>query len=159
MKTLPVLREKKRYMAFKVMSEQAITRYALAEEISNSLHSLFGDKGTGEINAGLLSYDGRYGIIRCARDKTAYARAALACVTRVHGARVSILVLGISGTIRGATEKFIQQCIIKESEPENQNTGIQVIGRRENNHTVKNEIDISPDNPLSVKKKSFENEM
>jgi len=35
-------------------------------------------------------------------------RAALACVNRIKGTRISILVLGISGTIKGATEKFIQ---------------------------------------------------
>ncbi len=99
MKTIPVLRDKKR-------------------EIFNSVFSLFGDAGSSEINFGLLSYDGRYGILRCAREKTSDTRAALACVNTVRGQRISILVLGMSGTIKGATEKFIQQSIIKESEPE-----------------------------------------
>ncbi|MCZ7396940.1 MAG: ribonuclease P [Candidatus Methanoperedens sp.] len=118
MKTIPVLRDKKRYIVFEVISEQTVTRYDLAGEIFNSVFSLLGDAGASEINFGLLSYDGRYGILRCAREKTSDTRAALACVNTVRGQRISILVLGMSGTIKGATEKFIQQSIIKESEPE-----------------------------------------
>lgn len=118
MKTLPTLRDKKRYMAFDVMSEQTITRAELSQEILNSTCSLLGDSGCSDINFGLLSYDGRYGIIRCAKGKTGEMRAALACLTKVRGIRVSILVLGIYGTIKGAMEKFIQQTLIKESEPD-----------------------------------------
>ncbi len=120
MKTLPTLREKKRYLAFEVMSEQPFTRSDLSLEIFNSICSLFGDTGTSEINAVLLSYDGKYGIVRCERDKTTEIRAGLACINRIRGSRVSILVLGISGTVKGAMEKFIQQSIINGSEPDNE---------------------------------------
>ncbi len=115
MSSLPTLREKKRYIAFEVTSEQTITRSELSREIMDSICSLFGDTGGSEINAGLLSYDGRYGIIRCAKEKTVETRAALACITKIRGIRVSILVLGISGTIKGAMEKFIQKLLNKES--------------------------------------------
>lgn len=121
MKTLPVLREKKRYIAFEIRSIQAVNRQELWMEIVDSVCSLFGDKGMSEINAGLLSFYGKYGILRCQRDRTTDARAALACVHRVRNERVSITVIGISGTVLGATEKFIQQNLIKEPEPEKNN--------------------------------------
>ncbi len=117
MKTLPTLRDKKRYIAFEVTSQQAITRQELTYEILSSTVALFGDAGCSEINPRLMSFDGRYGIVRCAREKTQEARAALACVTNAKGIRVSILVLGISGTIKGAMEKFIQKTLIKDLEP------------------------------------------
>ncbi|VVB94455.1 Ribonuclease P protein component 2 [uncultured archaeon] len=117
-KTLPTLRDKKRYLAIEVTSEQTINRQQLLNEILDSVASLFGDKGISEINPKLMSYDGRFGIIRCAREKTQETRAALACINNVRRIRVSILILGISGTIKGATEKFIQQTLIKELEPE-----------------------------------------
>jgi ribonuclease P/MRP protein subunit POP5 len=117
-KTLPTLRDKKRYLAFEVASEQTINRQQLFNEILDSTVSLFGDKGISEINPKLMSYDGRFGIIRCAREKTQETRAALACINNIRRIRVSFLVLGISGTIKGATEKFIQQTLIKELEPE-----------------------------------------
>jgi len=118
MKTLPTLREKKRYIAFEINSEKLITRQELVREISNSIISLFGDTGASEINPALMSFEGRFGILRCAREKKNETRAGLACINNIHGSRISIMVLGISGTIKSATEKFIQQSLIKESEPE-----------------------------------------
>ena len=115
MTTIPTLRGKKRYIAFEIASEQAITRSELSEEIHNSIGSLFGDVGASEINAGVVSFERGYGILRCAREKTTQARAALACINKLRGARASILVLGISGTIKGAMEKFIQQPPNKDS--------------------------------------------
>lgn len=116
MKTLPTLREKKRYLAFEAKAEQALTRQELMKEILNSTYSLFGDVGCCEIAPMLVSYNGKYGILRCSREKTTEARAALACINNIKGARVSILVLGISGTIKGAMEKFIQKTSIKDLE-------------------------------------------
>lgn len=118
MKTLPVLREKKRYIAFKIISQNLINRRDLTEELLDSIYSLFGDKGASEINPSLMSYDEVSGILRCQKDRTSDTRAALACISWVRGGFVSIKVLGISGTVKGAMEKFIQQSIIKDSEPE-----------------------------------------
>ena len=118
MKTMPTLREKKRYIAFEINSDKTIIRQELVREISNSIISLFGDKGASEINPSLMSFEGRFGILRCAREKTNETRAALACINNIRAIRVSFYVLGISGTIKGATEKFIQQSLVKESEPE-----------------------------------------
>jgi ribonuclease P/MRP protein subunit POP5 len=117
-KTLPTLRDKKRYLAFEVTSEQAVNRQQLFNEILDSSASLFGDKGISEINPKLMSYDGKFGIIRCAREKTQETRASLACINNIRRIHISILVLGVSGTIKGATEKFIQPTLIKELEPE-----------------------------------------
>jgi len=118
MKTIPTLREKKRYLAFKIISENMINRGELIGELLDSICLLFGDKGESEINPSLMSYDGRYGILRCQKDRTTDARAALACINKVREGRVSILVFGISGTVRGAMEKFIQQRLVKEPEPD-----------------------------------------
>ena len=118
MRTLPVLRDKKRYLAFEVTSGQKIKRRDMETEILDSVSSLFGDIGLSEINPRLISYDGKYGIIRCIRDRTEETRAALACITNIKDIRLSLRVLGISGTIKGATEKFIQKTVIKDSELE-----------------------------------------
>ncbi len=115
MKTIPTLRDKKRYTAFEVSSERTISRQELLEGISDSMHSLFGDTGCSEIDFRLLSFDGRYGLIRCAKEKTQETRAALACIYKIRGIRVSVLVLGISGTIKGAIEKFMQESLIKRN--------------------------------------------
>ncbi len=118
MKTIPTLREKKRYLAFKIISENTINRGELTRELLDSICQLFGDKGESEINPSLMAYNGRYGILRCQKDRTTDTRAALACINRVRGGSVSIMVLGISGTVKGAMEKFIQQRLVKEPEPD-----------------------------------------
>lgn len=119
MKILPTMRDKKRYIAFEVVSEQPLKRWELQVEILNSAGSLFGDAGCSEMHLTLISYGGQYGIIRCAAGKTEETRAALACITDAAGGRASVIVLGISGTIKRAMEKFIQKRPIRESEPDN----------------------------------------
>jgi len=69
MKTIPTLREKKRYLAFEVLSEKTISRQDLVREILNSMISIYGDKGATEINPSLMSFDGKSGILRCERKK------------------------------------------------------------------------------------------
>ncbi len=118
MKTLPTLRHKKRYIAFEINSTNKINRQEFAAAMFDSIISLFGDVGASNINPALMSFDGRFGIVRCLREKTLETRAGLACINDIHGFRISILVLGVSGTIKGATEKFIQQSLIKEEERE-----------------------------------------
>jgi len=114
MRVLPVLRDKKRYIAFEVTSGQKIKRRDMEKAILDSAGSLFGDTGLNEINPHLISYDGKCGILRCIRGKKDETRAALACITDIKDTRLSLCVLGISGTIKGATEKFIQRTLIKD---------------------------------------------
>lgn len=118
MRTIPTLREKKRYLAFRIISENTINRGELTGELLDSISLLFGDKGESEINPSLMAYNGRYGILRCQKDRTSDTRAALACINRIRGGRVSIMVLGISGTVKGAMEKFIQHRLVNEPEPD-----------------------------------------
>ncbi len=154
-KTIPILREKKRYIAFEVIAEKTLNRYDMTDCIMNSIFTLFGDAGGSMINARLISFDGITGIFRCQREKTGELRSALACINNSRGARVSILVMGISGTIKGATEKFIQKTHIEGQEPENK----ELMNRKVQFHGIsgkiinsyQNEIDILPDDPISEK--------
>lgn len=110
---LPSLRGRRRYIVFEVISEREIDKKALLKEIWDSIYSLYGDVGASECKLWLIGYDktkdtdigkgkGK-GILRCAHDKVEEVRAALACLHSVNEARVGIRVIGISGTIKGAT--------------------------------------------------------
>lgn len=104
-KILPSLRRKRRYMVFE-FSEPVGKEDAL-RSILGSIHSLYGDVGASEICPKLVEFDGVRGILKCAHTKVEDVRAALACIYEVGGKKLSVRVLGISGTIRGAKEKFI----------------------------------------------------
>lgn len=105
----PSLRGRRRYIVFEVISERGIDKKALLKEILDSIYSLYGDVGASESKLWLIGYDKRKdtdigrGILRCAHDKVEEVRAALACIHSVNEARVGISVIGISGTIKGAT--------------------------------------------------------
>lgn len=99
----PSLRGRRRYLVFEVISEREIDKKALLKEIWNSVYSLYGDAGASESRIWLMEYDGGEGILRCAHDKVEEVRAALACIHSVNETRVGIRVIGISGTIKGAT--------------------------------------------------------
>jgi len=108
-------RERKRYLVFEVISEREIDKRELLKEIWRSVYSLYGDVGASESKIWLIGYDKKkdgdtgidvsegMGILRCAAYKVEEVRAALACIYSVNEARVGIRVVGISGTIKGAT--------------------------------------------------------
>ena len=105
----PSLRDRRRYLVFEWISEQGIDKWTLLSEIRDSIFSLYGDVGASESKIRLIEYanaedrDGGMGILRCAHDKVEEVRAALACIHSANEARLSIRVIGISGTIKGAT--------------------------------------------------------
>ncbi len=105
----PSLRDRRRYLVFEWISEWGIDKWTLLSEIRDSIFSLYGDVGASESNIRLIEYanaedtDGGMGILRCAHDKVEEVRAALACIHSANEARLSIRVIGISGTIKGAT--------------------------------------------------------
>ena len=105
MRLLPSLREKKRYLAFEMLSESAVSRRDFIDELERSASSLLGDIGSSECGLKMLSFDRTGGIIRCARTKTELMRAVLATINRVRGVRVAVHVIGSSGSVKGA-ERF-----------------------------------------------------
>ncbi|NYT00251.1 MAG: ribonuclease P [Methanocellales archaeon] len=110
MKNLPSsLRERKRYVAFEVLSAEKISRSELINEILASASSLLGDVGANLCNLWVLNFDGKRGVLRCAHDRVSMVRAALATINRVQGVRVGIHVLGTSGTVKKITETFMIQ--------------------------------------------------
>lgn len=110
MKILPSsLREKKRYIAFEAISEMdgPIDRKALLDEIYYSTQSLYGDHGSCEIGYRLIDFDGARGLMKVNLDAVEKARAAMSTVCLIKGYRTTIIVLGVSGTIKAAMEKYI----------------------------------------------------
>ncbi|RZN37456.1 MAG: ribonuclease P [Methanosarcinales archaeon] len=102
MRLLPSLREKKRYLAFKIISEGTVSRRDFVDELARSASSLLGDQGSSKCGLKVLSFDREGGIIKCERTKTAHTRAVLATINRVGGVRVAVHVIGSSGSVKGA---------------------------------------------------------
>jgi ribonuclease P/MRP protein subunit POP5 len=94
-------------MAFELEAEDGVEASELMKEIHESLFSLFGDAGASRNRLKLISFDGRYGLLRYHHAHIQETRAVLASIYSIEGIRAMLRIKGISGTIKSATEKYI----------------------------------------------------
>lgn len=113
---LPSLRAKKRYLAFELISEKPVSRGDIVKEVISSASSLLGDITTSDCDIRVLGFEAGKGIIQCSHTRVKETRAALATLTRVNGKRATLHVLGASGTVKRATEKFLKDYTVFEPE-------------------------------------------
>jgi ribonuclease P/MRP protein subunit POP5 len=106
---LPVLRARRRYLAFEVSSEECLLAKDLMREVHSAQVSLFGDAGAAQNRLKLISFDGRLGLIRFGHAHIRDTKAILASIYSVNGIRAAFYTKGISGTIKSATEKYLPQ--------------------------------------------------
>lgn len=128
MRLLPSLRGRKRYLAFRMLPDDAdaimprpagggidascrgaLSRRDLTFELDRSSQSLFGDAGSSECEIRVLSFDGTEGIVSCMHRETARTRAVLATIYEIRDRRVSVHVIGVSGTVKGAKRFFSEK--------------------------------------------------
>jgi ribonuclease P/MRP protein subunit POP5 len=153
MKILPSsLREKKRYLAFRLVSEgdEPVDRKAFLDEVYYATQTLLGDHGSSEIGYRLMDFTGREGVMRVSLGAVETARAAMATVHTIKGQRTVIVVAGISGTIRAATEKYIAS----EDVPNTNILSMQVSGTASGIAVREkgDEIDIVPDDREALRR-------
>ncbi|TGC10543.1 Rpp14/Pop5 family protein [Methanolobus halotolerans] len=103
----PTLRARKRYLAFEIIAEEPVRRDDLIRELFSAAGSLLGDVGASECAIRLLAFEDSRGVVRCSPERTDNTRAVLATIRDVKGTRIICHVLGISGTVQGATKKYL----------------------------------------------------
>ncbi len=105
---MPVRNVRRRYLALHVHSEADISKADLIKAISEKIHLLYGVKGAAETDYRMIEYDQqlKQGIIRCNHDRLTETRAALAHITSIDGAPVSVQVVTVSGTIRSLRKRL-----------------------------------------------------
>lgn len=110
--TLPSsLREKRRYIAFEVFSEEDAEFGDLINALWSSILDLFGEANTGDIGFWLVKDawdEGKQrGLIKCNHNHVSEVRLAMALVERIGDSKVSIRSLGVSGTLKTARKKYL----------------------------------------------------
>ncbi|AKB84812.1 Rpp14/Pop5 family protein [Methanococcoides methylutens] len=114
----PTQRTSKRYFAFELIGGEGVERSDLLREIFSCAGALIGDKGSSECDIRLLDFEDSKGVVRCIRERVDMTRAVLASVTSINGKPVMVHVLGISGTVHGATNKYLEGCMVYNPEQE-----------------------------------------
>lgn len=106
---LPTLKERNRYLVFELISDSKVDRDSVIRAIWNSSLTFLGELGTSKSSLWLTEWDSAkgIGILKVNHKAVDKARAALALVKEINKKPCIIHVLGISGTIKKAKEKWI----------------------------------------------------
>jgi len=115
---MPVRKDRRRYIVYKVLSERVLEGREILRTIRDSTRDLFGEVGMGRITIKPIFYDDRRreGVIRCAHTDLWDLRAAMALIDSVGSDRASILVKGVSGTLKTAKKKFLSEEAVDEDQ-------------------------------------------
>ena len=114
MKHLPKhLQPRWRYLAVGIETppDASFGRTAFQRELWYAAQDLYGDAGSAEVGLTVLGFDLDNGVgeavVRAHRGMEERARAAIACVDAVEGHPVGLRIRGISGTVRGCEERYL----------------------------------------------------
>lgn len=107
----PSLKDNQRYIVFEIVSKKEVSFENVVVTVWNTSMQLFGEVGTSRFKLWVPStlYDkvkGR-GIIRTTHNTVEEVRAVLASIKEIDGESVIFYVLGVTGTIRSAKNKFL----------------------------------------------------
>ena len=111
------LRERRRYLAFEIISEQKILVPDLINTIWHSVLNFLGEFGSSQADISFVKnvYDEKkqMGLLRCSHLYVESVRTALALIQRIGDMRVVVRILGISGTIKAARQKFFGEATLE----------------------------------------------
>lgn len=101
----PTLREKERYIAFNVISEEVVEYSDLEAAIWNVMLDFLGEYGVSKTSVWLMKdcwdSEKQIGILRCNHKSVPTVLGALGFVDRLGDNRITFKILKISGTIKG----------------------------------------------------------
>ena len=96
-----MLREKYRYIKFKVISDKEYSKQDFEKHLRKSLMVLLGELGYSECLPKLVSYSVKEGIVKVLREREKDARTAIALITEFDNNSIHIQTTFVSGTIKG----------------------------------------------------------
>ncbi len=109
---MPVLRERKRYLAFEILSEKGIESIgAVAKAVWKNTLSYIGELGCSE--AGIMILEDKYnkkrqrGLIRVNHKSMDRLRATLTMIDQIDGQKVLVRSVGASGILKKAENRYI----------------------------------------------------
>ncbi len=107
----PTLRDKYRYIVFRVDSDERHSPGVVARAFWREMLELYGDVGVSRHYVWFLqkmfNQEAMTGVIKCDHEAVEKVRAALAAIPEIGGHRVSVRVIGVTGTIKSAKRKYL----------------------------------------------------
>ena len=115
----PTLKEKVRYISFKMHAKMVFTENQVKHSIHFSVFSLLGELGVTDANFKIVEYNPETmsGIIRTTPKELDKVIAALTLIKDIQGKNAWCQVLGVSGTLKKCKEKYGYKPGFKEEKP------------------------------------------
>ncbi|MFC1730915.1 Rpp14/Pop5 family protein [candidate division KSB1 bacterium] len=109
---LPSLREKKRYLAFEILSEAKIKDYSsVSKQIKQNSLDFLGELGLAKAGIMLIDdcwdKDKQKGILRVNNKYVNHAKASLVLINHIGDKDVMVRSIGMSGSLKKAKQKYI----------------------------------------------------
>jgi RNase P/RNase MRP subunit POP5 len=100
----------RRYLLVKVLHAQALTDQQFHDALNASVRTHFGDIGFARIDPRIVKSDQTTStsVVSCERSAVRELESALALITDCGGASVAVLVLAVSGTIKGLRKRRVR---------------------------------------------------
>ena len=110
LKRMPSLREKRRYLTFRLHSEKPVMYSEMRGAVLNSILNWMGETGFSgsgcRIIKNLWDYKRQTGWLECSHRSVDDVKVALALIHQIGDERVIFQVLRVSGTIRSGKKKM-----------------------------------------------------
>lgn len=102
-----IKREKRRYLALDVVSEQSLNEQVVLDAVQASIIRLFGEYGASKTNLKMIRYvpEKCRLVIRCSHTMLEQVRAAIASTVEIDAKTATIHVVGVSGTLKALSKK------------------------------------------------------
>ena len=102
-----IKREKRRYLALEVASEQPVDERSVLDAVHASVRRLFGEYGASKTNLKLITYipEKRQFVICCSHKMLEKVRAAISTIIEINGRTAAMHVVGVSGTLKALSKK------------------------------------------------------
>jgi len=102
---LPTLREKNRYISFRIISEEPVNYSDLEAAVWNQFMDFYGEYGVSKMSLWLMknlyNKKNQIGVIRCNNKSVQKVIACLGLISRLGDNRLIFKILKVSGTIKG----------------------------------------------------------
>ncbi|MBN2095252.1 MAG: ribonuclease P [Candidatus Aenigmarchaeota archaeon] len=116
-KTLPSsYREKRRYLTFKIISDEEIRPEDLAKALWRAVAGNMGVFGLAKTNfhffRDLYEQSEKKFVVRCMPKDVEAVRLSMALITEINEKPASIVSVGVSGTMRSSKKKHLKQTLL-----------------------------------------------
>lgn len=110
MPLLPSLKEKKRYVAFKVISKEKLTFIQVKKALEESLFKYIGLLGTSKAGLQILKekFKNNKGLIKINHKFTKYLKASFILINKINNKPALVHSLGTSGILKKAENNYLR---------------------------------------------------